>query len=383
MAEVSNLHRFQVQTTITGIEAFDFESFSPPNASFLIDSGDFTNNDEAFHLNHIQQMDYGFESVHSDPNFFVYGQGDEDDQLNFVTDLFESHRALTDSPEHPDLVFGSVGVDEEPELGLDSEFDRFIIPSMSGLRVVDMDSESDSEAVEVDSGLGSISNYDGFDSNCDLDVPDFWNCLQVHSNRPRFSEEFEWEEVNERENLSSVIGRIEEISVSSNGENLHIDSEAEQEEEENVQNLEWQVLLAVHDLELDLDAEFENNAPLGEFVDIDVGRKGSPPAAKSVLENLPLVILTTEDLRTDKVICAVCKDDVNVGEEVTRLPCSHHYHEDCIVPWLSIRNTCPVCRYELPTDDVDYEETKNGAGDGNGFRRVSDLQVRYNYQLLP
>ncbi|CAL9076827.1 unnamed protein product [Musa acuminata var. zebrina] len=32
---------------------------------------------------------------------------------------------------------------------------------------------------------------------------------------------------------------------------------------------------------------------------------------------------------------------------------SHIYHAGCILPWLGIRNTCPVCRHELPTQDDD------------------------------
>jgi hypothetical protein len=86
--------------------------------------------------------------------------------------------------------------------------------------------------------------------------------------------------------------------------------------------------------------------------------KGSPPAAKSFVENLPLVELTEEELKKKDVVCAVCKDEVTVEEKVRKLPCSHCYHEDCILPWLSIRNTCPVCRFELPTDDADYEQSK-------------------------
>lgn len=48
--------------------------------------------------------------------------------------------------------------------------------------------------------------------------------------------------------------------------------------------------------------------------------------------------------------CTVCHDDYEEGTTVVELPCTHCFHEGCIMPWLETHNTCPVCRKELPAD---------------------------------
>ena len=85
---------------------------------------------------------------------------------------------------------------------------------------------------------------------------------------------------------------------------------------------------------------------------------GPPPAAKSVIEALPWVSIKPMHIKDDSATCPVCKELMELDEYAKELPCQHLYHEPCIVPWLKIRNTCPVCRYELPTDDADYEARK-------------------------
>ncbi|XP_060184070.1 E3 ubiquitin-protein ligase CIP8 [Lycium barbarum] len=89
------------------------------------------------------------------------------------------------------------------------------------------------------------------------------------------------------------------------------------------------------------------------------GRRGAPPASKSAIEGLDTMVVKEEK---DVMGCAICKDVVNVGEMAKNLPCGHGYHDDCIVQWLGSRNSCPVCRFELPTDDPEYEEERKKRG---------------------
>ncbi|TKY66739.1 E3 ubiquitin-protein ligase RNF38/44 [Spatholobus suberectus] len=45
--------------------------------------------------------------------------------------------------------------------------------------------------------------------------------------------------------------------------------------------------------------------------------------------------------------CAICLEDFESNEEVMLTPCKHMFHEDCIVPWLTSKGQCPVCRFVI------------------------------------
>ncbi|MED6179807.1 hypothetical protein PIB30_004452 [Stylosanthes scabra] len=105
-----------------------------------------------------------------------------------------------------------------------------------------------------------------------------------------------------------------------------------------------------------------------QLAENDPNRYGTPPASKTAVENLPTVTVDDELLNSEHNECAVCQDEFEKGSQVRQMPCKHVYHDDCLLPWLQLHNSCPVCRYELPTDDPDYENRNRQGGDGDGSR---------------
>ena len=91
-----------------------------------------------------------------------------------------------------------------------------------------------------------------------------------------------------------------------------------------------------------------------------------PPASKNEINSLIKEVVTEENLKDFQVLeCCICKDDYKVNDIVSKIRCGHYHHHECILAWLNKQNNCPVCRFELKTDCVEYENKK--ARTGNNF----------------
>ncbi|KAK9069134.1 hypothetical protein SSX86_013250 [Deinandra increscens subsp. villosa] len=89
-----------------------------------------------------------------------------------------------------------------------------------------------------------------------------------------------------------------------------------------------------------------------------LGRSGLPPASKAAIESMPMIEISDLHISTESH-CAVCKEAFVLRSEAREMPCKHIYHSDCILPWLNLRNSCPVCRHELPTDSTDSTDSNS------------------------
>ncbi|XP_009410042.2 E3 ubiquitin-protein ligase SIRP1 [Musa acuminata AAA Group] len=95
---------------------------------------------------------------------------------------------------------------------------------------------------------------------------------------------------------------------------------------------------------------------LQHLAENDPDRYGTPPALKEAVDAMPTV-------RIEKnTSCSICLEDLEVGGEATEMPCKHKFHGGCILPWLKLHSSCPVCRFQMPADGP---KATSAGGSGN------------------
>ncbi|XP_046741424.1 E3 ubiquitin-protein ligase RNF181-like [Diprion similis] len=109
----------------------------------------------------------------------------------------------------------------------------------------------------------------------------------------------------------------------------------------------------------------------GMWEELGQGQRLAPPASKEAISNL-------KDVKLDENAhqCPVCLKAFDAASSIKSMPCRHSFHNECITPWLEKTNSCPLCRYELPTDDEDYELYKKEKK--RAVQREEDVKSLHN-----
>ncbi|KAJ9608616.1 hypothetical protein H2200_006387 [Cladophialophora chaetospira] len=102
-----------------------------------------------------------------------------------------------------------------------------------------------------------------------------------------------------------------------------------------------------------------------------------PPASEDAIRSLKKKKVDKEMLGDDgKAECSICMDNVELGQEVTVLPCDHWFHGDCVTSWLKEHDTCPHCRNPIS----DSAELPRLEASRRRSRRASSVSSPRAYQ---
>ncbi|KAG6490853.1 E3 ubiquitin-protein ligase SIRP1-like [Zingiber officinale] len=92
---------------------------------------------------------------------------------------------------------------------------------------------------------------------------------------------------------------------------------------------------------------------LQHLAESDPNFHGTPPAHKSAVEAMPTIKIT------ENLSCSICLDDFEIGTKAKEMPCKHKFHGNCILPWLELHSSCPVCRFQVPTEESKVSDAAN------------------------
>ncbi|KAL9686238.1 hypothetical protein QQ045_023693 [Rhodiola kirilowii] len=113
---------------------------------------------------------------------------------------------------------------------------------------------------------------------------------------------------------------------------------------------DWRPLLIRHMLSTMLNISGKC-LKLASLAGSDDDQCGKVAASRSAVVALPSVTIKA-GVVGEELECVICREEMSEGRDVCELPCKHLFHWMCILKWVRKRNTCPCCRFRLPSDDV-------------------------------
>ena len=68
--------------------------------------------------------------------------------------------------------------------------------------------------------------------------------------------------------------------------------------------------------------------------------------SKAQIKKIPNVYFSKKHFKNQEK-CAICQYEYKETEKVSKLPCLHIFHNDCIKGWLDKNKFCPICKKEI------------------------------------
>mmetsp|Transcript_20611 Transcript_20611/g.44773 ORF Transcript_20611/g.44773 Transcript_20611/m.44773 type:complete len:621 (-) Transcript_20611:26-1888(-) len=87
----------------------------------------------------------------------------------------------------------------------------------------------------------------------------------------------------------------------------------------------------------------------------------SSPDESDIVSKSGQHIICSED--EDTFECTICLTEVEDGEQVGVLPCTHIFHVDCLRQWITRKNACPLCQVTELATPRPIEAVEEGSGD--------------------
>lgn len=113
-----------------------------------------------------------------------------------------------------------------------------------------------------------------------------------------------------------------------------------------------------------------------QFMEQANGTSAPGPASAEAISRLPKKEADKSMMGNDgKAECSVCMDNVDIGDEVTVLPCGHWFHGDCVGAWLKEHDTCPHCRQGIMPKDATSPPANASRSPRQSSRVVRDFST--------
>lgn len=109
---------------------------------------------------------------------------------------------------------------------------------------------------------------------------------------------------------------------------------------------------------------------LTQLMEQNAGSNAPGPASDEAIQALPTRKVDKDMMGSDgKAECSICMDSVEIGEEVTSLPCKHWFHGQCVSAWLKEHDTCPHCRQGITRPPEDTNQRSQSVQPEPSLRR--------------